>query len=216
MCEMEKIFRDSFQELIKISRENKNENEINTQESKLIFPKRRNVEESRISEQEPRVLFLRELEKQNAFYYSIETPSRSMYGDFSTEEPKIKTGQSARIDVTLYKKEDEKFRRKHLIEFKFGNVKTCTKDFLKLLCDDPKCKRNYYINLLDNENSGTIQSLIEKYEKSINYIYKTFPNEMVSDLLIMVGVLKTQKIYIFERINKKEREVKKPREVQIN
>jgi len=156
MNEVEQLITNSLQELQKIGCEEIPNKE---QKSKLIFPKYRNDKQrKRISEQEARFLFVRELEIQKDvdFYYSIETPTKEPYKDFSTEKPAIGKGKSGNVDVTLYEKKDEKYCRKHLIEFKFDNVKTCTKDFLKLLCDDEGCNTNYYINILKNCDSVTI------------------------------------------------------------
>ena len=105
----------------------------------------------------------------HSFYYSIETPTESIY-QFSKggnkNEPKISVGQSASIDVTLYAKENEKFCRRHLIEFKQGNVGTCKKDFLKLLFDMDGLY-NFYVNILDRDSLSkrkTLESIIEKYQ----------------------------------------------------
>ncbi|MCL1968447.1 MAG: hypothetical protein FWF65_02610 [Bacteroidetes bacterium] len=88
--EVEKLIEKSLQELQKIGWEN----EIKTQDSKLIFPKycvgnQEHVDTPRISEQEARFLFVRELEKQDNFYYSVETPTKKPYKDFSLESPVV-------------------------------------------------------------------------------------------------------------------------------
>ena len=64
---VEDLIKNSLQELQKIGWEN----EIKAQESKLIFPKKRD-KSKRISEKEAVFLFVRELEKQDKYYYSIE------------------------------------------------------------------------------------------------------------------------------------------------
>jgi len=206
---VEQLIKDSLQELQKIGNEKEIPNE--KQNSKLIFPKYRNGSK-RISEQESVFLFVRELEKQEntKFFYSIETPTNVPYKDFSGEDPKIGEGRSGNVDVTLYEKGNDKFERKHLIEFKYDNVETCRKDFLKLLCDDQQCKTNYYINVLKNYDSGTIPNLIKKYEESIDYIFRIYPNEIISNLVIIVGVLEQKKendFFIFKEINKKNRSI---------
>jgi len=206
---VEDLIKNCLQELQKIGWENK----IKTQNSKLIFPKYRNKKQRR-SEQEARLLFIRELEKPEKpnFYYSIETPTNDIYKDFRGKAPKIGTGKSGNVDVTLYTKGIDKFEREHLVEFKFDNVDTCRKDFLKLLCDDNQCEKNYYINILKNTDDETIPSLIEKYKDSIQYVYDTYSDKMVSNLLIIVGVLEKQEIYTFEEINKKNRNIKYKKE----
>lgn len=171
---IEKIIKDSLRELKDIACES--ESESQNQNSKLIFPQKRLDKSPRISEQEARFLFVRELEVQkdkHSFYYSIETPTENIY-QFSKGgkkiEPKISVGKSANIDVTLYIKGNEKFHRKHLIEFKYGNIDTCKKDFLKLLFDMDGLY-NFYVNILDRDNLSkrkTLESIIEKYQNAIN------------------------------------------------
>lgn len=200
MITVEELIKNSLQELQKISWEN----EIldKKQETKLIFPKYcigNHAETKRRSEQEARVLFIRELEKnkEHNFYYSIETPTKKPYKDFDTEpdfgeigeNEKVEKGGSASVDVTLYEKGDKNFCRKHLIEFKFGNVKTCQKDFLKLLCDDNELETNYYVNIIKygQRINNTINNLIkEKYRKSIDCIKEK--HTTCSGLTILVFV----------------------------
>ena len=173
MKQIEKIIERSFRELkiiAKIAYENGTVNQ--DQNSKLIFPKKRD-NSIRISEQEMRSSFIRELEAlagEDSYFYSIETPTKECYKDFSSKEPKIIKdqsenikGRSGNIDLTLYNSE---LKREHLIEFKFGNKDTCKKDFLKLLCDDKQCKINYYINILNNADDETHKTLKKKYQLS--------------------------------------------------
>ena len=205
----EELIKNSLQELQKIGWEN----ESNSQDSKLIFPKYRNNKQ-RISEEEARFLFVRELEKQDNFYYSVETPTKEAYKDFNSEEPKIGAGRSGSVDVTLYEKTEDKYCRKHLIEFKLGNVKTCKKDFLKLLCDDNECKVNYYINILENCDSGTIPNLEkDKFSKSIDYIFKKYSKKIKSNLKIFVCILNdiliTENNIIEYQIDNKNQSIKK-------
>lgn len=191
MKTVEELIKKSLQELKMIACENQEPN--NAQSTKLIFPqycgglKQGN---KRISEQEARLLFIRELEKQEVYYYSVETPTKKSYKDFSTNEPKIgeKGGRSASVDVTLYTKGNNKFSRKHLIEFKFGNVDTCKKDFLKLLCDDNECSTNYYVNILENCRDRTIESITCKFQKSVNPKCQNSPYQKLSELKIFVFI----------------------------
>ena len=181
---VEQLIKDSLQELQNIACENESASASGKQQSKLIFPMygkhTKNSESKRISEQESRFLFVRELEKsKNAdYYYSVETPTELSY-KFSDKkiknyEPQIISvkdgGQSASVDVTLYKKGVNKFDREHLIEFKQGNVNTCKKDFLKLLYDMDGLY-NYYVNIVDRvdlSKKNTFDSITEKYQKAIN------------------------------------------------
>ena len=187
--EVEELIKNSLIELRKIVCENpkENDNETKEQDSRLIFPKYRTTEKKRISEEEARFLFVRELENQkknHRYYYSIETPTKRPYKKFTTDNPEIEgeRSRSGCIDVTLYEKEENgNFCRKHLIEFKFDNVGTCKKDFLKLLCDDNQCETNYYVNILENCDNYTINGeengLKKKFEKSIQYIFEKSQND---------------------------------------
>ncbi|HAJ99359.1 MAG TPA: hypothetical protein DCM62_04975 [Bacteroidales bacterium] len=191
MKTVEELIKNSLKELKKIACENQESNK--NQSSKLIFPQYcggKQQGNKRISEQEARSLFIREVEKQEVYFYSVETPTKKSYKDFSTNEPKIgeKDGRAASVDVTLYTKENNKFSRKHLIEFKFGNVKTCKKDFLKLLCDDNECSTNYYVNILDNCDSQTIKSIKKKFKNSVIPKCQDAPNQKLSELKIFVFI----------------------------
>ena len=198
---VEKLIKKSLQELQRIGFENGITN--GNQESRLIFPKycvgehAKEGKNNRISEQEARFLFIRELENkknEHCFYYSIETPTKLPYRfsdkinkEFKPQIVPVKDGgQSASVDVTLYEKVKEQFCRKHLIEFKFGNVKTCKKDFLKLLCDDNQCKINYFINILENCGHDTIESIHNKYKDSIQYISNNY--QICSELRCFVFI----------------------------
>jgi len=189
---VEQLIKSSLKELKDISWENSNAT-VN-QDSRLIFPQYcvgKHKKKKRISEQEARFLFVLELEKQNDFYYSVETPTKKSYrfSDKSKKDfsPQIcENGQSASIDVTLYKYEKNEFIRKHLIEFKFGNVYTCKKDFLKLLCDDEKTNPNFYINILENCDIRTLASVVDKFEKSIKHIKDN--NNINPNLKILVFI----------------------------
>ncbi len=210
MNTIEKIIEKSFREMKKTAYKKANK------ESKLIFPKKRD-DSIRFSEQEARLLFIRELEfgnNKHSFYYSIETPTRKCYKGFSIGEPEIASnndGRSGSIDLTVY---NAQFQREHLLEFKYGNVDTCKKDFLKLLCDEERCMTNYYINILKNFDNGTFQSLENKYQKSVNYVFEKYNSSILSKMVIIVGILDEDKdinsdFFIYHEISKNERKVKK-------
>ena len=208
MKTIENIIKDSLFELKNIACENKNENK--KQKSRLIFPKKREPNSIRISEQEARFLFIRELEIQenkHSFYYSIETPTNKIYR-FSENgkqiEPKIGEGKSASIDVTLLTKENDIFCRKHLIEFKQGNVNTCRKDFLKLLFDIDGL-HNFYINIIEREDLSkrkTLESIINKYQNAINDL-KNVQQKDVSVLTIILFNINDGDLKIFNDIDLK-------------
>jgi len=193
------LVKKSLRELKKIACENESIKTSGKSKSKLIFPKYcvgKHEGTKRISEQEARFLFVRELERQNDFYYSIETPTKQSY-KFSDKtdkkyQPQIvevkNGGQSASVDVTLFVKDDEKFCRKHLIEFKHGNVDTCKKDFLKLIFDMDGLY-NYYINILDRDDFSkrkTFESVITKYQNAINELKKEVDSKNNSVLKIIL------------------------------
>ncbi|MDY5818425.1 MAG: hypothetical protein SPK26_10395 [Treponema sp.] len=153
---------------------------------KLIFPKYR-YKTVRYSEQELRQFFLKHVEKDSNYFYSIETPAKLVYRFTNTEIPKVKDPddtddndkdnyKSARFDVSLYSKNDTNELLSH-IEFKYGNPdqkNAICKDFLKLICevDLTKENKNYFIHYLcvkteKGWESQTFSSLFKKYCKSI-------------------------------------------------
>lgn len=221
---VEDLIEKSLQELQKIGVEN--EISDKKQESKLIFPKYcvgKHEQEKRVSEQEARFLFVRELEDTNnkhCFYYSVETPTKLSYKfsdkNIKNYEPQIVSveegGQSASVDVTLYEKGTNEFERKHLIEFKQGNVKTCKKDFLKLLYDmDNLC--NYYINIVDRDDlskRNTLESIVNKFQKAIDELKEENINRIdnKSILKIILFNIKDGDKKFFKDINLKTDDTK--------
>lgn len=231
MKQIEKIIENSFVELKSIACEygtverNQNRKQNREAKSKLIFPKKRD-NSTRISEQEMRSSFIRELEAltgEDSYFYSIESPTKECYKDFSSKEPKIIKdqsenieGRSGNIDLTLYNNE---LKREHLIEFKFGNKDTCKKDFLKLLCDDKQCKTNYYINILETFKDRTRDNIEDKFKDAIKHVLDNYKNEIVSDLVIVVGVLYSEEnesnFFIYKTINKNQIEIEREIEIKI-
>jgi len=207
------LIKESLQELQKISSENKISDK--NSESRLIFPKYRGGKDEskdtkRISEQEARFLFVRVLENQKSFYYSVETPTKKRYIGFSENKPEIaedNEGRSASIDVTLYEKDDENknFCRTHLIEFKQGNVETCKKDFLKLLYDEDGLA-NYYVNVLGRDDLSkrkTLPSIIDKYQQAIEEL-KNLDKNNNSTLKIILFNLNDGDMIFFKDIDLKK------------
>ena len=116
---IEEIIEKSFNDLIKA---------ITTDgtSSQLIFPKYRN-KTVRYSEQELRKIFLRNVEEDKNYFYSIETPTEYGYRFSDTEMPLVKENhekddkyESARFDVSLYSKNNKDDLLTH-VEFKYGN-----------------------------------------------------------------------------------------------
>lgn len=129
---------------------------------KLVFPIKRD-KTKRISEQEARFLLVKQLEKQEQtkFQYSVESPTTKTYCFTGKGE------RSGNIDLCIY----DKGERCNLIEFKAMNPKqsSYTKDFEKLFCDESNLV-NYFIQILENTNNGTIPNIERKYRKAIENI----------------------------------------------
>jgi len=210
MSTVKRMIIASLKELAKIA--NEEEESIKQQDSRLIFPKYccgKHEGKKRVSEQESRLLFIRELEKEKEFYYSIETPTTKSY-KFSNKgekesEPNIVAvdsgGRSASFDLTLY---DVNYERKHFIEFKNGNVSTVKKDFLKLLCDD-NGKENYFINIIERDDlskGDTLESIKDKYQTAVDYINEDIDNKEHTNsiLKIMLFNIKDKRLIQFDDI----------------
>ena len=129
---------------------------------KLVFPIKRD-KTKRISEQEARFLLVKQLEKQEQtkYKYSVESPTTKSYCFTGEGE------RSGNIDLCIY----DKGKRCNLIEFKAMNPKqsSYTKDFEKLFCDESNLV-NYFIQILENTNNGTIPNIESKYRKAIENI----------------------------------------------
>jgi hypothetical protein len=169
-------------------------------DSKLIFPPYRETEERRVSEQEARFLFVKQLEKQKEFYYSVETPTSKKYrfGE-NPEHPRISdNGRSGSMDVSLYKTKAGK-PVSH-IEFKAHNVKThgFLKDFVKLRYENDGSKlTNYFVHIIKTYDKGTINSLIEKYNSAFAYkdedFERTHPGALKNRIVVCVCFLSHDK-----------------------
>lgn len=135
-------------------------------------------DKTRISEQELRFAFVeafKEENKNNKYYFSVETPTNSKYLFKGKNTPRIisknkKGGQSGKFDLVIH---DENLKRICLIEFKAGNVgeKDFKKDFLKLAnsnedIDITKPLR-YFIHLVENDLSS--HTKINK-ENALNWL----------------------------------------------
>jgi len=169
---IEKLIENSFKELLKIGEENAIKQNA---ESRLIFPKKRDGEK-RVSEQELRFLLARELEKQKDFYYSVEVPTEDEFS-FTGDYP-----LSARTDLCLYNSKGKKIS---LIELKYKNVNV-KNDFLKLLCDS-ETEQNYFVQIVDNTNRGTIEKIEKKYQDALTYIPSTKIKSSVKIILFVIS-----------------------------
>ena len=165
----------------------------------LIFPKLRGTLKVRISEQEARFSFASEIEKLKKYYYAVEVPTVNRYSDFSTN-PKVynmstKGGRSGSIDLSLYEK-DERDAPLVNIEFKSGQPKltSITKDILKLLYEP--CANSIFFHILEHTNPGTLESLIQKFNKSITKIRARsikFPKIEFPEILFFIVILENDK-----------------------
>ena len=182
------MIEGAFKELLQIG--------SNESKSKLIFPKRRNDDE-RVSEQEMRFLFVKQLENQDEFLYSVEAPTAQKYRFKGETEPKqCDTGKSGSVDVCLYKKTDTA-RPVCLIEFKSlnPNPESYSKDFLKLLCDEEGLT-NYFVQVIKNSDNGTYKSIEAKYNNAV----KCAKNR-TSDLKIFLCNIEKRQIKAYGLIN---------------
>ena len=178
---IEEIIEKSFNDLIKA---------ITTDgtSSQLIFP-HSNKGDVRHSEQELKQIFLRNVEEDKNYFYSVETPTKHVYHFSDTEMPLVKENhekddkyESARFDVSLYSKNNKDDLLTH-VEFKYGNPDKKSgicKDFLKLVSEVKFTneKKNFFVHYLcvkteKGWESRTFPSLFSKYLDSVADIIKS-------------------------------------------
>ena len=152
--------------------------------SKIIMPhyrEKKDVEKHiRYSEQELKQIFLNLVEKDNTFYYSVETPSKCVYSISNSPIPEIKEQkekddhfESARFDVSLYSSNQPEALYSHA-EFKHDNpdTKEISKDLLKLTHEFGTGQTNYFIHYIVNKSnkwqSETFPSIMKKYCEAIS------------------------------------------------
>jgi len=165
--------------------------------SNLIFPKYRNNGGKRVSEQEAKLLFVKQIENNGTFLYSVETPTEDSYS-FSGENPR-----SGCIDMCLHEKNGSRI---HLIEFKAKTPKqsSYSKDFEKLLCDT-KNLTNYFIHILEDTDNGTIPSVEDKYREAYNNTVNKSEKKIQSNLKIFLcDIGRTKEIRAYEFDDKGE------------
>ena len=170
---IEEIIEKSFNDLIKA---------ITTDgtSSQLIFP-HSNKGDVRHSEQELKQIFLRNVEEDKNYFYSIETPTEYGYRFKDSKNLEVdknhKKGkhQAARFDVSLYT-ENKIESLASCIEFKHRNSKSICKDLLKLAkeVELTKEKKNFFVHYHyvkeTSWKSDTFSNLFEKYSKSVDEI----------------------------------------------
>ena len=188
---IKKLIEKSLEDLIKAIT-------IDGTSSQLIFPKYRN-KTVRYSEQELKQIFLRNVEEDGNYFYSVETPTKYAYCFKNSENPIVKeehekgdNHKSARFDVSLYNTDYKvNDNASHHIEFKYGNPdqkNAICKDFLKLVSevDLTKEKKNIFVHYLCVKNekgwqSQTFPSLFKKYCDSIVDIEKSLKSSTNQD-----------------------------------
>lgn len=156
--EIDNLIVTALKELLQL----KNINDTPTpDDGNLVFPLTRN-KKRRVSEQEARLLLVKQLEnkEQTQYQYSIEAPTSNNYAFTGIGS------RSGNIDLCIYKNS----KRFSLIEFKSKNPKqeAYTHDFEKLLCDDEDCSLNYFLQILEDTDKGTLPSIEGKYCKAID------------------------------------------------
>ena len=206
---IEKLIEKSFNDLIKA---------ITTDgtSSQLIFPCYRDGNERR-SEQELRQIFLRNVEEDKTYFYSIETPTEYGYRFKDSKNLEVdknhKKGehQAARFDISLYNKDyKDNDKASNHIELKSDNPEEedICKDFLKLAKEVKftKEKKNFFVHYHCVEEtswkSDTFSSLFEKYRKSVDEIEnkiedKNDLSKVIVYLVCIHGKGKTASTYHF-------------------
>lgn len=138
--------------------------------SRIIFPKYKGEKGRRICEQELRFVFVEQLNEEIKqgwdVFYSVETPTDNAYS-FSNGEPKCtEDGRSGATDLVIH---DNTSKRIVLLEFK-AKTKECEKDLYKLANEEIDHK--YFVNMLENVDQDTFNSLHEKIEKHLSHDIK--------------------------------------------
>ena len=205
---IEKLIEKSFNDLIKALT-------TDGTSSQLIFPCYRDGNERR-SEQELRQIFLRNVEEDKTYFYSVETPTKLVYCISNSEQPIGKenheTGdhhRSGNYDVTLYS-ENKIESLVTCIEFKHGyqDEEDICKDFLKLAKEVKltKEKKNFFVHYYyveeNNWKSETFSNLFEKYRESVDEIEnkiedKNDLSKVIVYLVCIHGKGKTASTYHF-------------------
>lgn len=184
---IENIIKDTFKR-VQYAFDNNKENDpfksgkMDNLVSRLVFPSY-SGNGTRISEQELRFCFTEAFNdyfrgKNLPIYYSVETPTRENYSGFSksrkglSPDPKRdQNGRSGEFDLVIYELDNNKMKRRCLIEFKANNASPLdhNKDFVKLNEPD-EWKKNgeqdvelrYFIEMIDGYRADTLKSLREK------------------------------------------------------
>ena len=155
--------------------------------SKLVYPLKQDGTR-RISKQEGKLIFIKQIDQDGEYYYSVKAPTRKKY---------VSTGSVAmleNIDVCLY----EEGKRKHLVKFLAFNPRqiTYTKDFETLFTDEDGLD-NYFIHLLQKANKGTLMNVENKYTEAIERVREKY-NGFHSRLKIFLCEIDEKRISKYE------------------
>ncbi|MDD2230475.1 MAG: hypothetical protein PHY48_13810 [Candidatus Cloacimonetes bacterium] len=137
--------------------------------SRLIIPQKRD-ETYRLSEQEFRVASINAIQNyqitDTELYFSVETPTGATHMGRGT------TPMSARFDVSLYERVNDKFDRVADMEFKAHNAPpdSIKKDIDKLIQDN---HIGAWFHVLQNCNSATFKELLNKFSNSLETLTNT-------------------------------------------
>lgn len=176
----------------------------------LIFPMKIQANgtkyKDRISEQELRLLFIDEFkENHKNLFYSIETPTifKHFFGKQYEEMKSDGIGQSASIDMCIFERISDRYKRILNVEFKSKNppIKDIAKDILKLMAE----KHNgAFIHLLINSNAGTFcnskqTGIFNKYYQSFLKFQESWITDKSIDFIV---ISLQQKTLVYRQIKK--------------
>lgn len=167
----------------------------------LIYPHKKQTDgiKKRISEQELSILFIDEFKRMHKnLFYSIETPTRSKYNfngsikDFKVAE-NDKDCRSASIDLTIFFKEPNEYKRILNVEFKFkSKLESIAKDILKLIGE---FEQGVFIHLLKSSDRGTFKNLFNKFQESFETYKEYWKIDDKSILIVFISLKDSDIIY---------------------
>lgn len=184
-----------------------------TSTEQLIFPMKIQAKGTklidRISEQELRLLFIDEFKKfYPELFCSIETPTVEKYsfGDSYETIKATSEGQSASLDMCVFERVSNVYKRALNIEFKHNNsaLKNIGKDVLKLLFEQ---QDGAFIQLLDNTDKGTPcnkngTGVFNKLYKSFSDFQESWRNNDKTIHLIIISF--NQKVIVNRQLHKSD------------
>lgn len=137
--------------------------------SRFVIPQKRD-ESYRLSEQEFRVASINAIQRYSSpnleLFFAVETPT------FETHMIRGTTPMSARFDISLYERINDKFGRVADMEFKSHNAtkENIIKDLHKLIKEN---NIGAWFHVLQNCDRGTLKSLFDKFSLSLDELTNT-------------------------------------------